>query len=292
MSAIPDVIIPAAARPVTRLERSSGWRALDWRELLAYRDLLWFLVRRDVKSLYAQTVIGFGWAILRPLFGMLVFTVVFGSLARIPSDGVPYAVFSFTALVPWTYFSTAMTGATTSLISNAPMLSKVYFPRLIIPLTPVLAALVDFAVATVVLAGLLAAYRIKPTAAIAMFPVLVVLMCLAAFGIGTWLSALAVRYRDVKHGVQFLAQLLMYAAPVVWPVSLIAEKFGSNARAIRLIYGLYPMAGVIEGFRASILGTTPMPWDLIGVGAASSIVLAVTGALYFRRMERHFADIA
>lgn len=283
---------PASLPPVIRIRATTGWRAIDWGELVAYKDLLFFLVWRDVKVLYAQTVIGFGWAILRPLFAMVVFSVVFGGLANIPSDGAPYPVFAYVALVPWTYFSTAMNGATGSLIGNANMLSKVYFPRLIIPLTPVLAGLVDFAIAMVVLAGLMLVFGITPTGAIVFVPLLIILMMLTAIGVGLWLSALAVQYRDVKHGMQFLSQLMMYAAPVVWPVSLITEKVPEWGEWIRLGYGLYPMAGVIEGFRAALIGTTPMPWDLIGMGALSAGALAFTGALYFRRMERIFADVA
>lgn len=269
-----------------------GLRPIDWRELLHYKDLLYFLVLRDVKSLYSQTVIGFGWAIIRPLFSMLIFTAVFGSLARVPSDGAPYALFAFVALVPWTYFSTAMTAAANSLVNNSPMLSKVYFPRLIIPLTPVLAGLVDFAVSLLVLLALMTWYHVSPPLAILFSPILVLLMIVTAAAAGLWLSALAVQYRDVKHAVVFVAQLMMYAAPVVWPVSLIDAKFPEWAGLLRLLYGIFPMVGVIEGFRASILGTIAMPWDLLGVGTASSIAALFTGALYFRRRERIFADVA
>lgn len=235
---------------------------------------------------------GFGWAIIRPLFSMVVFTVIFGGLADVPSDGVPYAVFSFAALLPWTYFSTAMSNSTNSLVNNAAMLSKVYFPRLIIPLTPVLAGLVDFCVAFVILAGLMVWYGIVPTVSAVFLPLLIVLMILSAAGVGLWLSAMAIQYRDVKYGVLFLGQLLMYAAPVVWPVSLITEKLPVWGETVRLLYGLYPMAGVIEGFRASLLGTTPMPWDLIGMSTVSALLLVLTGMLYFRRQERTFADVA
>lgn len=286
----------AAAAPATdfvmHIEPSSGWRLINWKELVAYKDLLYFLVWRDVKALYAQTVIGFGWAIIRPVFSMVVFTIVFGNLAKVPSDGAPYAVFSYAALVPWTYFSTAMSGATTSLVQNANMLSKVYFPRLIIPMTPVLAGLVDFGVAFVILIGLMAWFGIVPTWGVLALPLLILLMILSAAGVGMWLSALAIQYRDVKYGVQFLGQLLMYAAPVVWPVSLIAEQFPTHGATIRLLYGLYPMAGVIEGFRAALLGTTAMPWDLIGIGTLSAALLVLTGMFYFRRKERIFADVA
>jgi lipopolysaccharide transport system permease protein len=269
----------------TIIEPRGGWRLVDWRELREYRDLFYFLVWRDIKVLYKQTILGFSWAIIRPLFTMIVFTVVFGRLAKVPSDGVPYPLFSFAALLPWTYFSTSMTNSTNSLITNANMLTKVYFPRLIIPTVPVLANLVDFGIASLLLACMMIWYRVAPTVNSLFLPLLLVLMVLTAAGMGMWLSALAIRYRDVKHATEFISQILMYAAPVVWPASLIPGKY-------RLIYGLYPMAGVIEGFRASLLGTGPMPWDLILMGAFSAITIAATGALYFRRMERTFADVA
>jgi len=274
------------------IEPTRGWRPINWREILAYKDLLFFLVRRDVRARHAQTIIGFGWAIIRPFFTMVVFTVIFGKLAGVPSDGVPYPIFSFTALVPWTYFSTAITQTTGSLVWNANLLTKVYFPRLIIPLTPVLAGLVDFAIAFGVLGGMMVVYGILPDERILIVPLLVLLMILSSVGIGTWLSALSIQYRDISQAIPFMGQLLMYAAPVVWPVSLITERFPETAGTIRLLYGLYPMAGVIEGFRSALLGTVPIAWDLIGAGFISSIVLAVSGSFYFRRMERVFADVA
>jgi lipopolysaccharide transport system permease protein len=274
------------------IQPTRGWRPINWREILAYKDLLFFLVRRDVKARHAQTIIGFGWAIIRPFFTMVVFTIVFGELASVPSDGVPYPLFSFTALVPWTYFSTAITQTTGSLVWNASLLTKVYFPRLIIPLTPVLAGLVDFFIALGVLGGMMVLYGIVPDERILIVPLLVLLMILCSIGIGTWLSALSIQYRDIQLSIPFMGQLLMYAAPVVWPVSLITERFPDSAATIRLLYGLYPMAGVIEGFRSALLGTVPMAWDLIAAGFVSSVVLAVSGSLYFRRMERVFADVA
>jgi len=276
----------------TVIQPRSGWQVIDWSELKAYKDLFFFLVWRDIKVLYKQTVLGFGWAVIRPVFSMIVFSVVFGGLANVPSDGVPYPIFSYAALLPWTYFSTAMTKSTQSLVTNVNMLTKVYFPRLIIPMTPVLAGLVDFAIAFVILGLMMVFYGVVPPANAFFLPVLVLMMVLTATGVGMWFSALTIQYRDVKHGVQFLSQILMYVAPVVWPVSLITRKFPVWGPDLRLVYGLYPMAGVIEGFRAALLGTGPMPWDLIGVGAFSAVVLTVTGALYFRRTERVFADVA
>jgi lipopolysaccharide transport system permease protein len=271
------------------IESKPGWRLIDWRELREYRDLFYFLVWRDIKVLYKQTVLGFTWAVIRPVFSMVVFSVIFGNLANVPSDGVPYPIFSYAALVPWTYFSTAVTKSTQSLVTNARMLTKVYFPRLVIPMTPVLANLVDFAIAFIVLLLMMVWYGIPPTWNVVFLPLLVLLMILTTSGIGMWLSALAIQYRDVQHAIQFIVQLLMYAAPVVWPVSLIRERFGE---AGLLLYGLYPMAGVIEGFRSALLGANPMPWDLIMMGSFSALLIAFSGAFYFRRMERIFADVA
>ncbi|RMH72040.1 MAG: ABC transporter permease [Gemmatimonadetes bacterium] len=269
----------------TVIEPKKGWQLINFAELWRYRDLFYFLVWRDIKVLYAQTVLGFLWAIIRPLFSMVVFSVVFGGLAKVPSDGIPYPIFSYAALLPWTYFSTALTTSSTSLITNAQMLSKVYFPRLIIPMTAVLAKLVDFFIASSILAAMMFWFGIAPTVNIIYVPLLIVLMMLTAAGFGMWLSALGIQYRDVKHASQFISQLLMYAAPVVWPSSLIPAQY-------RLWYGLYPIAGVIEGFRAALLGSTPMPWDLIGMGSLSAIVIFGSGLFYFRRMERIFADVA
>jgi len=269
----------------TVIEPKKGWQLINFAELWRYRDLFYFLVWRDIKVLYAQTVLGFLWAIIRPLFSMVVFSVVFGGLAKVPSDGIPYPIFSYAALLPWTYFSTALTTSSTSLITNAQMLSKVYFPRLIIPMTAVLAKLVDFFIASSILAAMMFWFGIAPTVNIIYVPLLIVLMMLTAAGFGMWLSALGIQYRDVKHASQFISQLLMYAAPVVWPSSLIPAQY-------RLWYGLYPIAGVIEGFRAALLGSTPMPWDLIGMGSLSAVVIFGSGLFYFRRMERIFADVA
>jgi lipopolysaccharide transport system permease protein len=276
---------PLKKHSQTIIDSRKGWQIIDWNELREYRDLFYFLVWRDVKVLYKQTVLGFSWAIIRPFFSMIVFSVVFGRLAQIPSDGIPYPLFSYAALVPWTYFSTAITSSTQSLINNTNMLSKVYFPRLVIPLTPVLAGLVDFVIASLLIGGLMVWYGISPTWNVLFLPLLIVLMVVTAAGIGLWFSALAIQFRDVRFAIQFVSQLLMYAAPVVWPVSLIPEQY-------RMLYGLYPMASVIEGFRASLLGTTPMPWDLILSGSVSAIVILFSGAFYFRRMERIFADVA
>ena len=269
----------------TVIEQSKGWQLVNLRELLRYKDLFYFLVWKEIKVLYKQTILGLTWAIIRPLFTMVIFSVVFGRLAKIPSDGVPYPIFAFVALVPWTYFSTAMTSSSNSLVGNTQLLTKVYFPRLIIPMTPVLSGLVDFGIAFVLLGGMMAWFRIIPTWNVVFLPFLMLLMICTASGIGMWLSALAIQYRDIRYAVPFLSQLLLYAAPVVWPVSLVPPGY-------RLVYGLYPIAGVIEGFRSALLGTNPMPWDLIATGTLSAALILFSGALYFRSMEKIFADVA
>jgi len=262
-----------------------GWKLIDIKEIIAYKDLFYFMVWRDIKVLYKQTVLGFAWAILRPIFTMIVFSVIFGKLAKVPSDGIPYPIFSYAALIPWTYFSNAMTKSTTSLINAKSVISKIYYPRIIIPLTPVLAGLVDFLISFTVLIAMMIWYKITPTLNILFLPMLVILMMMTSAGIGMWLTALAIQYRDIQHISQFLTGVLMYTAPVAWPVSLIPDQY-------RLLYGLYPLAGVIEGFRSAIIGAKPMPWDLIVTGSISAVILFVTGAYYFRYKERIFADVA
>ncbi len=268
-----------------RVESINSWNKLDFHELWDYRELFLFLVWRDVKTLYKQTVFGFTWAIIRPLFTMIVFTIVFGRLAKVPSDNIPYPIFSYAALVPWTYFSTSLVASSNSLVSNIHILTKVYFPRLIIPLTPVFGKLIDFAISFVFLIGMMIYYRIFPTLNICYFPILIIVMVLTSSGFGMLLSAIGIQYRDVRYGMQFMVTLLMYAAPVVYPASLIPEKY-------RLFYGLFPMAGVVEGFRSSLLGIRPMPWDLLAVGTCTAITLFYFGLMYFNRMEKIFADVA
>lgn len=267
------------------IEASRGWQLINWRELLHYRDLFYFLVWRDIKVRYSQSVLGIGWAVIQPLFSMLVFTIVFGRLAKVSSDGAPYALFSFAAMVPWSYFANALGDSSGSLASGQSMLSKVYFPRLILPMVGVVSKLVDFVIALGVLAVLMVWYRTVPTVNMVFLPLLAVIMAVTASGAGMWLSALSVQYRDIRYGMGFGVQLLMYAAPVVYPASLIPAEW-------QLAYALNPMVGVIEGFRSALLNTNPMPWAWIGVGALAATGLFLGGCLYFRRMERTFADVA
>ncbi|MFO7588327.1 MAG: ABC transporter permease [Gemmatimonadota bacterium] len=270
---------------VTIVRPRSGWRFIDWQELREYGDLFYFLVWKEIKVRYAQSILGVGWAVIQPVFSMIVFTIVFSRLAGIESDGAPYAVFSFAALVPWTYFSNAVTDSSTTMIQNSNMVQKIYFPRMILPIAAVLGKLVDFAIALVLLFGMLVFYGKMPNAGVLLLPVLAVIMVLSAAGIGLAFSAMSVQYRDVRYALAFIIQLAMYAAPVVYPASYIPDAF-------RLAYAVNPMVGVIEGFRSALLGTNPMPWDFVGIGAASSVILFLLGALYFHRVERYFADVS
>lgn len=277
---------------VVRVEPTREWRLIEWSELIAYRDLFWFLSMRDVKVRYKQTVLGLGWAIIRPITSMVIFSVIFGKLAKVPSDGVPYSIFTLAALVPWTYFSSALTESTQSLVVNASMLTKVYFPRLAIPMAPVLGGLVDFGISLLILVAMMFWYGMVPSSAIVILPACLIVMIATAAGVGLWLSTLAILYRDLRHAITFIVQVLMYAAPVVWPVSLITDTRFASAETLRLLYGLYPMAGVIEGFRASLLGTSGPPWDLLGMGAIGASVTLLSGLVFFQQTERYFADVA
>ena len=274
-----------AGRALTVIEPHSSVRVLDFVELYEYRDLFRFLLWRQIKIRYAQSAVGIGWALMQPLFSMIVFTVVFGNLAKISSDGVPYALFSFAALVPWTFFANAVTDGVASLVTEANMLRKIYFPRILLPVSAVAAKLVDFTIAICMLAILMAAHGRVPTANVLWLPLLVFMMSLAAAGCSIWLTALAVQYRDVKHAMTFIVQLGMYVTPVIYSTNMIPERY-------RWAFALNPMVGVIEGFRSALLGTQPMPWTLIGIGCLSTGVLLVTGLVFFRSRERIFADVA
>lgn len=285
-SNVPEV---ADDEPLTRIVPERKRKLVDWSELKAYRDLLLLFVLRDVTVRYKQTILGLGWAVIRPVMSTVVFTIVFGRVAGIASDGVPYALFAFVAMLPWTYFSTTLSMSSNSLVTNAHLITKVYFPRLIIPAAPTIGNLVDLLVASTLLAVMMVWYGVAPTINIVFLPLLILLLVGATLGAGLWLSAMAIQYRDVNHAMQFVIQLGMFVAPVAWPVAYIEQSFGPVAR---LLYGIYPLAGIIEGFRSSILGTVAMPWDLIGIGSISTLVVFITGLMYFRRMERVFADVA
>jgi len=274
----------AAQPPTLILEPSRGFMRLKLRDIWEYRELLYFLVWRDVKVRYKQTALGAAWAILQPVMTMVVFSVFFGRLAKVPSDGIPYPVFAFAALLPWQLFAYALSESSNSLVSNQNLITKVYFPRLVIPMSAVLAGLVDFAVAFVILLGMMRYYGIVPTAAIALLPLFVLLAVATALAVGLWLSALNVKYRDVRYTIPFLTQFWLFATPVAYPSTLVPERW-------RALYGLNPMAGVVEGFRWALLGKSQGPGPLLAVSVGAVVVLLVGGLIYFRRMESTFADI-
>ena len=266
------------------IQSSTGWVSLNLRELWRYRELLYFLVWRDVKVRYKQTVLGAAWAILQPFFTMVVFSIFFGRLAKIPSDGLPYPIFAYCALLPWQLFAHALTESGNSLVGNQNLITKVYFPRLVIPLAAVLSGVVDFAVAFVVLLGMMVYYGTVPTSAAVTLPVFLFLVLATALGVGLWLSALNVQYRDVRYTIPFLTQTWLFVTPVAYPAKLVPEAW-------RAVYGLNPMAGVVEGFRWALLGTASPPGPLLAVSVAAVLTLVVSGLYYFRRMEKTFADV-
>jgi lipopolysaccharide transport system permease protein len=272
------------AIPTIRVQPSKGIFALNLKALWEYRELLYFLVWRDIKVRYKQTLIGAAWVIVQPLLTMVIFAVVFGNLAKLPSDGFPYPVFTYVALLPWTFFSQALTQSSASLIGEAHLIRKVYFPRLIIPLSAAMVPLIDFALSFVVLLGMLAWFGIKLHWGIVCLPLFLLLSFHTAVSIGLWFSALSTKYRDVRYVVPFLIQAWMYASPIVYPLSLVPERW-------RLLYGINPMVGVIEGFRWGLLGKELLDLRLLAVSAATVILLFGSGLVYFRHMERAFADI-
>ena len=274
----PHILRETVVRP------TSGWRALNLGELLLYRDLLMFLVWRDLKVRYQQTILGGAWAIIQPLATMLVFTVVFGKLAKLPSDGIPYPLFSFTALVIWTYFSQAVSGAVNSLIGNTQLIEKVYFPRLILPIAAVVRGLADLAVAFAFLLALLAFYGVWPTWKVVFVIPFTLLAIVATVGVGAGLAAVNVRFRDVRQMMPLLIQLWLFATPVAYPASMAPAEW-------RALLGLNPMAGVVEGYRWALLNTGPFPLELVAISTASALVMLVVGLAIFRRIENSFADI-
>jgi lipopolysaccharide transport system permease protein len=271
--------------PPTDIAPSKGWVSLRLRELWEFRELLYFLTWRDIKVRYKQTLLGASWAIIQPFMTMVVFTLFFGQLAKIPSDGVPYPIFSFAAVVPWTFFSNSVTSSSNSLVGSAQLIKKIFFPRLVVPIAAVLGNVVDFLLAFLVLLGMMVFFHIWPTAAMVWIPLFTLLAFVTALGVGLWLSALNVEYRDIRYAVTFLISLWQFASPVAYSSTLIKNTL------VRTLYGLNPMVGVIDGFRWSLLGTAAAPGPMIGLSAVVAVVLLVTGAFYFRRMERNFADV-
>jgi lipopolysaccharide transport system permease protein len=274
---------PLPDRPIVILEPSKFWVALDLRSLWAYRELLYFLTWRDVKVRYKQTVLGAAWAIIQPLLTMLIFTLFFGQLAGVPSDGIPYPIFAYAGLLPWTFFSNAVTNSGNSLVGSSSLITKVYFPRMIIPGAAVTAGLVDFAIAFLVLVALMVYYHIRVSGIVLMMLPLTLLITLLALGVGMWMSALNVRYRDIRYALPFLIQLWMFASPIIYPVSMLPAKW-------RWLLALNPLTGIIAGFRASLFGL-PLDWQALGISTGITLVLLVYSAFSFRRMEKSFADI-
>ena len=269
---------------VTIIEPKKGWVPVDLKEIWDYRELLHFLTKRDIKVRYKQTVLGGLWAIIQPLFTMLVFTLFFGRLAKVPSDGLPYPIFVYAGLLPWTYFANAVTASGNSLVGSANLITKVYFPRLMVPASAALAGLLDFFIALLVLAALMVYYQFVPGIGTLLFPLLVALTFLCAVGVGLWLSALNVQYRDIRYAIPFLIQIWMFLSPVIYPVSLVKDKY-------QWLLALNPMGGLIHAYRASLLGHQPIDWPLLGLSAFMIVALFLGGLYYFRRMERVFADV-
>jgi lipopolysaccharide transport system permease protein len=266
-----------------RIEPRSRANFLEARELWAYRELLYFLVWRDLKVRYKQTALGVAWAVIQPLVTMLIFTLVFGRLAQLPSQGAPYALFTLAALLPWQLFSTAFTGAANSIVGNASLVTKVYFPRLMVPLAAVTSAVVDFAIALVLMGALMIWYRTTPSGAVFLLPAMTLLAVMTAFGIGLWTAALNVKYRDVRYALPFVMQVWLFISPVAYSSELVPER-------ARLLFGLNPLVGIVEGFRWSLLGT-PSPGILLVVSTLSGFALLIAGLVYFRKAEDQFADL-
>jgi lipopolysaccharide transport system permease protein len=273
-----------AVQSLTVIEAKKGWVRIDLKQIWNYRELFYFLTKRDIKVRYKQTVLGGLWAIIQPFFTMVVFTLFFGKLAKVPSDGIPYPLFVYAGLLPWTYFANALSSSGNSLVGSANLITKVYFPRLIIPASASLAGLVDFFIAMSILGVMMIYYQFMPGIGILLFPFLIGLTFLCAVGVGLWLSALNVQYRDIRYAIPFVIQLWMFVSPVIYPVSMVGEKY-------QWLLALNPMGGVISAFRASLLGHQPIDWSLLIISAVIIVLLFLSGIFYFKRMERTFADI-
>jgi lipopolysaccharide transport system permease protein len=269
--------------PVVIIRPSRGLAALNLRDLWVYRELIFFMIWRDLKVRYKQTMLGAAWAVIQPVMTMLVFNFIFGSVAKLPTDGIPYPIFSYTALLPWGLFTTALNSASRSLTSNNNMITKIYFPRLVLPLASVMGGLVDFAIAFVILIGMMFYYHIVPTTAIWTLPAFLLLALITALGVALWLSAINVKYRDVGYALPFLTNFWLFITPVAYSAKVISDKW-------QLIYSLNPMAGVVTGFRWALLGTQIPSGTPLAVSAGISLLVLVSGLFYFRNMERTFAD--
>ena len=276
--------VHADQMPVIYLEPSKGWVSLKLKEVWDYRELLYFLIWRDIKVRYKQTVLGATWAIIQPFFTMIVFSLFFGALAKMPSDGIPYPIFSFTALVPWTFFANGLGKASNSLVGSSNLIKKVYFPRLIIPIASTVSGIIDFVLAFVMLIGMMFYFGIIPTINVLWLPFFLLLALVTALGVSLWLSAMNVQFRDVQYIIPFLTQFWLFATPIAYPSSLLSEPW-------RTLYGINPMVGVVEGFRWALLGTQTAPGPIIAVSSFVAVVVLISGTFYFRRLEKTFADV-
>ena len=276
--------IEATVIEPTVIEPKTGWMPVNPSEVWRFRELLYFLAWRDVKVKYRQTVLGVIWAILQPVIAMLIFNTVFGRFARMPSDGAPYPIFVYIGLLPWNYFASVLGTSTTSLVAGTNLVTKIYFPRLIMPMSSAIAALIDLFIASAVLAILMVYYKVPISPGVLLVPVLILITMMNAVGFGIWFSALNVRYRDVQYAIPFLIQIWLFATPVIYPVSLLGEKY-------RFLLMLNPMGGVIEAFRPAILGHMPIPWTSLAVSTVVGLIVFVGGVYYFKRVERYFADV-
>lgn len=268
----------------TVIEPKTGWIPINFPELWKFRELLYFLAWRDVKVKYKQTAIGVIWAIIQPFLTMIIFSVIFGRFGKLPSDGVPYPIFVFIGLLPWQYFASVLGQSTSSVVGGGSMVTKIYFPRLILPASTAIAALIDLVIASSILLLMLVYYKVSISLGILIVPFLVMLVIMNAVGFGMWLAALNVRYRDVQHAIPFLIQIWMFATPVIYPSSMVGERFA-------WILALNPMGGVIEAFRPAVLGHAPIPWEQLGISAAVGFLVFVGGMFYFKKVERYFADV-
>jgi len=275
---------PDFREPTVVIEPRKSLLHLDLKAIWEYRELLYFLVWRDLKVRYRQTVIGIGWVVLQPVLTMVLFTAVFGNFAKIPSDGVPYPIFTYSALLPWNLFASSLARGTESVVGNAQLISKIYFPRLLLPISGILSPTVDFAISFVIFAAMMIWFRTLPTWGVLALPFFLILALLTALAVGLWLSALNVRYRDVGHTIPFLVQLWMFASPVAYPVSLVPERW-------RVLYSLNPMAGVIEGFRWALLGKESPDFEVIVISSMMVTTLLISGVVFFKHTERTFADV-
>jgi len=270
--------------PLIVIEHKKGWIPINFRELWAFRELLYFLAWRDVKVRYKQTLIGVIWAVLQPLLTMLVFTVLFGRIAKIPSDGVPYPIFVYIGLLPWQYFASVLTKSTNSMVGSAQMIKKIYFPRLIMPASTAFAALLDLLIASILLGFLMVYYGVSVSPGALLIPLLLILTLMNAIGFGMWFSALNVRYRDIQYALPFIVQIWMFATPVIYPSSIFGNRYS-------WMLAFNPMGGVIEAFRPAILGHLPIPWMSLAISSTVGIIVFISGMYYFRRVERYFADV-